>query len=42
MMDFTLSEEQRQLQEVARRFAREHVAPLAEMIEKDREPLSIE
>jgi alkylation response protein AidB-like acyl-CoA dehydrogenase len=39
-MNFTLSDEQRALQETARRFAREQLVPVARNIEVDGQPLS--
>ncbi len=39
-MDFTLSDEQRDLKETARRFARQEMAAVAERIEADGQPLS--
>ncbi len=39
-MDFTISHEQRELKETARRFARQEMAAVAERIEADGEPLS--
>jgi butyryl-CoA dehydrogenase len=41
-MDFALTEEQRALQDTARRFAREELKPLAETIETSGEPVSSE
>ena len=41
-MDFTLSEEQRALQDTARRFAREELSDVAREIEERDEPLSLE
>lgn len=41
-MNFTLSDEQRALQETARRFAREQLIPVAQSIEVDGQPLSSE
>ena len=38
-MDFTLTEEQRALQDTARRFARQELKPLAETIEASGEPV---
>ena len=34
MVDFTLTEEQRELQKVGRRFARQEIAPLVEQVSK--------
>ncbi len=39
-MDFTISDEQRDLKETARRFARQEMATVAKRIEADDEPLS--
>ncbi len=39
-MDFTISDEQRELKETARRFARQEMAAVAKRIEADDEPLS--
>ncbi len=39
-MDFTISDEQRDLKETARRFARQEMAPVAKRIEAEDEPLS--
>jgi butyryl-CoA dehydrogenase len=41
-MDFQLSEEQKELKESVRRYARERLAPVAEQIEQDGEPPSKE
>ncbi len=41
-MDFQLSEEERDMQEAARRFAKEQMTPVAEEIEESGEPLSKE